>query len=203
MNSALEQFESNIQRTRTLAAIHNVLGTRTTSALDTSDILRSALVLAVSALDQYIHEIVRLGILEIYHGRRTHTSSSLKFGVSLRGALQIRVAPEDDSWRDSEIRGHHSWQRFEHPDRIADAIRLILDMSLWDTVASDLGSDTPDVKQRLKLIVDRRNKLTHEADIDPRFPNTHWPIDDQMVFDSITFIEQVVHSIHKAVAGLL
>ena len=41
MNSALEQFESNIQRTRTLVAIHNVLGTRTTSALDTSDILRS------------------------------------------------------------------------------------------------------------------------------------------------------------------
>lgn len=201
MNSALEQFESNIQRTRTLAAIHNVLGTRTTSALDTSDILRSALVLAVSALDQYVHEIVRLGILEIYRGRRTHTSSSLKFGVSLRSALQIRVTPEDDSWLDSEIREHHSWQSFEHPDRIADAIRLISDMSLWDTVASDLGSDTSDVKQRLKLIVDRRNKITHEADIDPSFPNARWPIDDQMVFDSITFVEQVVHSIHKAVAG--
>lgn len=201
MNLALEQFESNIQRTRTLATLHSVLGTRTTSALDTSDILRSALVLTVSALDQYVHEIVRLGILEIYRGRRPYTSSSLKFSVSLRSALQIRIAPADDSWLDNEIREHHSWQSFEHPDKIADAIRLISDVSLWDTVASDLGSVAPDVKQRLKLIVDRRNKITHEADIDPSFPNTRWPIDDQMVFDSITFIEQVVYSIHKAMAG--
>ena len=199
MNSALEQFESNIQRTRALAAIHNVLGTRTTSALDTSDILRSALVSAVSALDQYIHEIVRLGILEIYRGLRTNTLSWLKFEVSLGNALQIRAAPDDDSWLDSEIRERHSWQSFEHPDRVADAIRLISDVNLWDTVASDLGSVTADVKQRLKLIVDRRNKIAHEADIDPSFPNTRWPIDDQMVSDSTTFIEQVVHSIHKAV----
>ena len=75
MNSALAQFELNAQRAHTLTAIHNVLGSRTTRALDTSDILRSALVLAVSALDQYVHEVVRLGVLEIYRGRRTHTSS--------------------------------------------------------------------------------------------------------------------------------
>jgi len=199
MNSALEQFELNIQRTRTLASIHNALGTRTTRALDTSDILRSVLVLAVSALDQYVHEIVRLGMLEIYHGQRPHTSSSLKFSVSLKSALQINIAPEDDSWLDSEVREHHSWQSFEQPDRIADAVRLISDVSLWDTVASDLGSVTTDVKQRLSLIVDRRNKIAHEADIDPSFPNMRWPIDDQMVFDSITFIERLVYSIHKAV----
>jgi len=200
MNSALEQFELNIQRARTLAAIHNVLGIRTTKALDTSDILRSALVLAVSALDQYVHEVVRLGLLEIYGGRRAHTPTSLKFGVSLGRALQILVEPEDDSWLDTEIRERHSWQSFEHPDRIADAIRLISDVSIWDTVARDLTYDTSDVKRRLGLIVDRRNKITHEADLDPSFPNMRWPIDDEMVFDAITFIAQVVQSIHKAVS---
>lgn len=201
MNAALEQFESNIQRTRTLAALHKALGTRTTGALDTSDVLRSALVLAVSALDQYIHEIVRLGMLEIYRGNRAHALLWLKFEVSLRGALQIRMSPNDESWLDNEIRERHSWQAFEQPDRIADAIRLISDARLWEAVASDLGLDTPDVKQTLKLIVDRRNKIAHEADINPSFPSARWPVDDEMVLDSIAFIEGVVRSIQKAVSG--
>jgi len=73
-------------------------------------------------------------------------------------------------------------------------------MSLWETVASDLGHDTDYIKQRIKLIVDRRHKIAHEADIDPSFPNMRWPIDDQTVIETVTFIEQVVLSIHKAIA---
>ena len=200
MNSALEQFQSNIQRTRILLGIHDVLKTQTTGALDISDILRSALVMAVSALDQYIHEIVRLGILEIYRGERNITIPSLKFNVSLGSVRQCLINPSDVTWLDDEVRECHSWQSFEHPDRIADAIRLISDMSLWETVASDLGHDTDYIKQRIKLIVGRRNKIAHEADIDPSFPNTRWPIHDQMVIETITFIEQVVLNIHKAIA---
>jgi len=95
MNSALEQFQSNIQRTRILFGIHDVLKTQTTGALDISDILRSALVMAVSALDQYIHEIVRLGILEIYRGERNITIPSLKFNVSLGSVRQCLINPSD------------------------------------------------------------------------------------------------------------
>lgn len=68
-------------------------------------------------------------------------------------------------------------------------------------MASDLGHDVHHAKQMLALIIDRRNKITHEADTDPSFPKMRWPIDSQMVSDSISFIEEVVSSIHKAVAG--
>ena len=200
MNSALEQFKSNIERTRIVFGIHDTLKTQTTGVLDISDILRSALVMAVSALDQYIHEIVRLGILEIHRSERNITIPSSKFNVSLGSVRQCLINPSDISWLDNEIRERHSWQSFEHPDKIADAIRLISDISLWETVASDLGYDADYIKQRIKLIVDRRNKIAHEADIDPSFPNTRWPIDDQMVIETVTFIEQVVLSIHKAIA---
>lgn len=40
-----------------------------TSALDVSDMLRAALVLAVRALDYYVHEVVTLGMLEIHRGQ--------------------------------------------------------------------------------------------------------------------------------------
>jgi len=200
MNSALDQFQLNIQRTRILCGIHDVLKTKTTGALDISDILRSALVMAVSALDQYIHEIVRLGILEIYRGERNVTVQSLKFNVSLESVRRCLINPSDATWLDDEVRERHSWQSFEQPDRIADAIRLISDVNLWETVASNFGTDTDYIKRRIKLIVDRRNKIVHEADIDPSFPNTRWPIDDKTVIETVTFIEQVVLSIHKAIA---
>ena len=65
---------------------------------------------------------------------------------------------------------------FQQPDKIADAIRLFSDVKLWQQVALELAIPEQDVKARLKLIVDRRNKIAHEADVDPSFPNMRWPI---------------------------
>lgn len=63
MQSALEQFRLSISRVRDLIAVHNSVKGQSTPALDISDILRAALVLSVSELDYYVHEVVRLGIL--------------------------------------------------------------------------------------------------------------------------------------------
>lgn len=46
--------------------------------------------------------------------------------------------------------------------------------------------------------MDRRNKIAHEADIDPSFGiGNRWPIDAITVNDAVDFIEQVVESIHQ------
>jgi hypothetical protein len=48
------------------------------------------------------------------------------------------------------------------------------------------------------LIVDRRNKIAHQADIDPTLGlGNRWNIDELMVGDVVNFIEQVVESIHQ------
>ncbi|MDE5122675.1 MAG: hypothetical protein O4965_22525 [Trichodesmium sp. St19_bin1] len=47
-------------------------------------------------------------------------------------------------------------------------------------------------------MVERRNKIAHEADIDPSYNiGERWPIDEDMVNDAVNFIEGVVHSIHQ------
>ena len=51
-----------------------------------------------------------------------------------------------------------------------------------------------DVRRQLNLIVDRRNKIAHEADSDPTFPGSRWPIDEALVDEAVDFIEQVVES---------
>ena len=60
------------------------------------------------------------------------------------------------------------------------------------------SDDIKQIKEQLSSIVERRNKIAHEADINPTY-NTgeRWPIDENMVNDAVDFIEQVVNSIHQ------
>jgi transcriptional regulator NrdR family protein len=247
MQSALNQFRISIQRVRDLIALHNSVKAQATAALDISDILRSALVLSVSALDYYIHEVVTLGMLEIHRGTRPEPpvtnnstqSSFSRFKVSLGSAREDRKIAIDieswviselqqsygddflqqshnisslipiianiilnklnnTSWLEAEIRENLSYKSFQDPDKIAEAIRYISDKKLWQEVADKLGRTDKDIKQQLKLIVDRRNKIAHEADIDPTLNlGNRWEIDESMVNDAVDFIEQVVEAIHQ------
>ena len=123
MQAAIDQFRVNIARVRNLGVIYNTLNAQTTAAIDLSDILRSELVMAVSALDYYIHEIVRLGMLEIYRGTRPETSAFLRFQISLERVRQAASALTSDDWLDNEIRECHGWRSFQQAKPIAGAIR--------------------------------------------------------------------------------
>jgi len=244
---ALDQFRISIARVRDLISIHNSVKAQSTPALDLSDILRAALVLAVSALDYYVHEVVTLGMLEIHRGQRSEPnplpnssqSAFSRFQVSLGGARQERLIAIDiaswlepeiqqrqgssflqqsytvsallpfissgvlnrlnnASWLEDEVRERLGYESFQQPDKIANAIRLISDKKLWDEVATKLGRSARDVKQQLSAIVDRRNKIAHEADIDPTFGiGSRWYIDEILVNDAVDFIEQLVEGIHQ------
>ncbi|NJP08464.1 MAG: hypothetical protein HC866_02465 [Leptolyngbyaceae cyanobacterium RU_5_1] len=247
MQSALDQFHISIGRVRDLIALHNSVKAQATGALDVSDMLRAALVLAVSALDYYVHEVVTLGMLEIHRGNRsepipsanTTQSAFSRFQVSLGGARQDRLTAIDiaswleaeiqqtqgytffqqsytvsdliptisssilgrlnsTSWLESEIRERLGYQSFQQADKIADAIRYISDKKLWDEVAIQMTKSPKDIKQQLNSIVDRRNKIAHEADIDPTFNiGSRWNIDEVLVGDAVDFIEMLVESIHQ------
>jgi RiboL-PSP-HEPN len=247
MQSALDQFRISIGRVRDLIALHSSVKAQATSALDVSDLLRAALVLSVSALDYYVHEVVTLGMLEIHRGQRSEPppspnatqSAFSRFQVSLGGARQDRLTAIDvaswleneiqqaegyaflqqpyavaalipalsnsivnklnnTSWLEGEIRERLGYQSFQQADKIADAIRYISDTKIWDEVAIQAAKSAKEIKQQLNSIVDRRNKIAHEADIDPTFNiGSRWNIDEVLVGDAVDFIEMLVESIHK------
>jgi hypothetical protein len=102
------------------------------------------------------------------------------------------------SWLESEIRERLGYQSFQQADKIADAIRYISGEKLWDKVAMQMNKPAKDIKQQLNSIVDRRNKIAHEADIDPTFNiGSRWNIDEVLVGDAVDFIEELVESIHQ------
>lgn len=48
----------------------------------------------------------------------------------------------------------------------------------------------------MMLMVDRRNKIVHEADMDSTPYDNRWPIDEALAEDVINFIEQITEAIH-------
>lgn len=197
----IQQFRENIERVRAIGGLYEALKQLTTPVLDASDLLRTQIVMAVSSLDHYIHEIVRFGMLEIYDGERPPTDAFQRFQVTIGAAMTGLVGSSSSIWFETEIREKHGYLAFQHPDKIADAIRLFSSCELWPLVAAQLGLTVQDVKTRLQLIVERRNKITHEADLDPSYSGigTRWPISCNDTTQAVEFIQNLCEAIHSIV----
>ncbi len=197
MLNPIEQFRENITRVQGISGLYTTLDNATTAAVDLTDLLRAQIVMIVSALDLYIHEITRIGMLEVYNGQRSQTDAFLRFQVTLESAMQGISNPRVNEWLDTEIREKHSHLSFQDPDKIADAVRRFSSCELWPSVAKQINLDVQDVKSRLRAIVDRRNKIAHEADLDPNYPGTitRWPISPADVASTLHFIQKVCEAI--------
>jgi len=193
MLNPIEQFRENITRIRGLGGVYTTFSNVTTAVVDLTDLLRAQIVMIVSALDLYVHEITRTGMLEIYNGNRPQTDSFLRFQVTLDSAIDGIANPTVSDWLDIEIRERHSHLSFQDPDNVADAVRRFSSCELWPSVARELHIDVQDVKNRVRAIVKRRNQIVHEADLDPTYPGTiiRRSITPADVTSTVDFIQDV------------
>ena len=196
MQAILEQFRANLDRVRSIHQLYLGLSSSVAPVIDLSDLLRAEVVLLVSALDHYIHELTRKGMLEVWRGERNATSAFQKFTVTLSTARLLFHNQNLEALIETEIRLAHSWKTFQMPDKIADAIRLFSDTSLWKEVALRLDKKPDDLKKQVELLIDRRNKIAHEADTDPSYPGQRWTIDKALVENAIAFIGETVEAVH-------
>ena len=199
MQRAIEAFRDCIARVEHLAGLHKAIGSLTTPAVDSSDLLRAQIVLAVSALDYCVHEVTLIGMLQLYQGVRPTTNAFTGYRISV-GSMLSGYKAGSAAWLETEIRERHSFLSFQQPDKIADAIRLFSDVKLWQSVAKLMGEDDATIKSRLRLLIDRRNKIAHEADLDPSYPGARWPISDVDVATSRQFLSELVEAIHSVIA---
>jgi hypothetical protein len=138
-------------------------------------------------------------MIETALGHRVPTDAFRRFSVSTQAALRAAQGAPPTTWMDEEIRRQHGHVSFQHPDKIADAIRLIWDQPLWTTIAPHIGKTAADLKQTLQLIVARRNQIAHEADRDPTPPHERWPITHTDVEAAISLIESIVTTLDSVV----
>ena len=195
----VELFRRNISGVRHMGGVHSALERLTTGAVQAEDILRAQIVMAVSALDSYVHELVLIGVADIFVGTRPAVDGFNKFRVSLSLAKSNAMSGSR-AWVEEEVRKQHGHLTFQQPDKIADAIRLFHDTPLWPSLSARLGRSDRDIRDQLNLIVDRRNKIAHESDMDPSYPGQRWPISDSMVRAAVDFIDTLVEAIDAEVS---
>lgn len=199
MSFELQAFEASIDRCRALVASAEYLRQHAPALKETADdILRAGLAQAVSALDRFVHERIRTSMLDTARGMRNRTTVFNRFPVPLASALDS--APHGpiamDAWLSPAITEQHGILSFQRAEKIADAVRLVrtVEKGLWPAVAAALGeSDVKDLKERLDLIVDRRNQIVHQDDAETASGRA--AIDDKMVTEAIDFLSSVVSEI--------
>ena len=168
---AKESFAKNIGRCMTLLSIHKSKWPRR-PAQQGDDLLRAIVMLAVSALDSYMHYIVLENAPQIAmafaNGKTTVPGKlldSIKGVLTPERALRLvgRKRP------DLEIRGIISEfieeRTFQNPGEIENALKLITIDDFWDDLRKRLGLRRKNqVKEYLVLYITRRHKIVHEAD---------------------------------------
>lgn len=197
MNQAFSQFLINIEEVRKTHLISTSMNVPTSSIVDTSPILRSCIVLSISALDHLIHELAIIGMCEIFNGTRIVTNKYNDFNITLGFMTSITAVPPLITF-ESEIRRRLGWQTFQRSDKIKDAIALFNSIQLWQQVSVAMADTETNIKNRLNLIVDRRNMIAHEADIEPIY-KTKRTISNADITGSIDFIEKLGTTIYNLV----
>jgi hypothetical protein len=174
-----------------------------------SDLRRSALVIAVSGIDSYMHWLVYRKV------------SALRREGDLPGALARISIPlaELASLAEAAIQGRQNqietrpWVQVKHTiqkrlrketfqthEQVSNALAMAGVKSAWPRIATLMGISQDIIKTRLDGIVNRRNQIVHEGDIvrASRPRNLQYnEVDSDIVAEDIGWIEELLGAIQE------
>ena len=200
MNRAITQFNENSVSIKELGKLFDLIHDNyPLLKIQADDILRAQFVMIVSALDCYIHDVVKIGILEIYLGQRSSSRKIEKYPINLPILHQIENAPDEQTklaFLEKHIQSKSSKDSFQSPQNIEDALGLINLDKIWTKLSPKMNKQPADIRDQLALIVDRRNKIAHESDRDI-LSGGKIAIDKRLVNNTINFIDSLCESIYR------
>jgi len=200
MNRAITQYNNNSKSIKELGQLFDLINDNyPLLKTQAEDILRAQFVMIVSALDCFIHDVVRIGMLEIYLGQRNSSKNTEKFPINLTILQQIeKVADETTklAFLEKHIDSKNSENSFQSPRNIEYALGLINLDKIWTKLSLEMNRQPEDIRSQLALVVDRRNKIAHESDRDNLLGGKIF-IDKMLVNNTISFIDNLCDSISK------
>ena len=204
-----DNFNEVWNRADLFATLHAYVINNVAAVIQPDELLRAEWALRVSALDLYIHEVISQNLLKIFQGTRPVCPGYSKLQISSDTLMRIHAngpGLASDTAFDLEIRTRLARVTYQFPDDIADGIRMVSPIELWNEIAKHHGATVAAVKSEagvlrgeLTQIVNRRNKIVHEGDLQPSVPRVPWPITRQDVDHVKTTIERIVCGIEAKV----
>jgi hypothetical protein len=203
MQQAIDTFKLNIDSVKQLDAIYQYLEQNNVGkTLDLSEILRAEIVLAVSAMDNFISDLLLMGLIENFEQRKPLSNEFAKFRLDMQTVVKILDEPsqrEKAAVLGEYIRKFNEGNSYQEPKNIANTLKLLGITDLWNKVSVIMGIKNPaDVSKELEIIVWNRNKIAHEADFNPttlkKYPRVR-----EDTFKAVEFVEKLCTAIYKIV----
>lgn len=166
MQQSYQRFIELVKDTENVETLHNYFEKFITAPIDISDLLRWQWVQCISAFDKFIHDLVRVGMLDIFLGNRVSTPKYNAFQIDIQTYSDMMNNSVDASLIfERKIVMKHSFLAFQDPSKVADALAFIWnDNDKWEKISSLMGMSKYDCTTYLKNIVIRRNQIVHEGD---------------------------------------
>ena len=170
MRNPKTSFDLNIKSLKELHEIHRIFELKM-PAMDLSEVLRAEYVMIVSALDCYIHDIVRTKMKRLMFDNiaisalPSHFSS---FKIPLGKAKQLldaQTEEEKDAIVSQTLKETLYKFSFESEQTVEQAMSYIGIKGVWTKLKPYMSMEPCDIKTNLNIIVRRRNSIAHQSDI--------------------------------------
>jgi len=194
MTDAKKRFDKNIDSILVLSSIYDYLKQQVT-AFDLSEVLRAEYVLIVSSLDFYIHEIVRNGLLKKFDEQNNDTGlDKVAIPLDIVKVLLNTDGVERKQILNEIIKKILSKDSYQAPQAIEQALGIINIKKIWSELVKNTNESAADVRDKLSLIINERNKIAHESHIN-FLTGEKEGIDKQTVTDCLDYIKWFVDKV--------
>jgi len=169
MITAVLLFRQNRNRILKLGAVYDFwLGQAPLLQEQLDEVLRAQLVQTVSAFDTFIHDCVRIGIVNNYISSGVMSNSLKNYPIPYEDVKMIDSFSNTGDkalYLDGVIRKINSKDSYQSPTSVEYALGLLGVNSIWTKVAPGMKMNPEDIKLELANVVNRRNKIAHESDM--------------------------------------
>lgn len=170
MKTAITLFQNNRLRILDLGTIYDVLIAKV-PLIETQaeEILRAQVVLMVSAFDTFIHDCVRIGIVRQFTSTGLLSNSLKSYPIpfeDFQAINNIQTVADRATYLDGVIKKVNAKDSYQSPSSVEYALGLLGVTSMWTKLSPIMKMPASDIKAELANIVNRRNKIAHESDMD-------------------------------------
>ncbi|WP_165236018.1 HEPN domain-containing protein [Aquisphaera insulae] len=167
MKKAKSRFDANWELAEHLRVLYVSLQSISVPIYQPEDTLRASIVAVVGALDTFVRDLVCVGVREMLAGSRLRTQRFRSLKLPVNVMLSYMENPSQTNAIEQEILNSFINRTYQRPEQIENGILLLRDGDLWRDIDRRLNLAPGDVAKELNSIVDRRNQIVHEGDVDP------------------------------------
>ena len=193
----LKQFNSSIEVVRQKDEIIQFLSAHGQSTLE---IRQSQIILLMSALDLYIHDIVKYCIIQKFNGNQTKTKQYKELLIPMQSVELAIQNPESSDWLDEVITSINQYKSFTSYGKIKNQFEAVgLKSKKFNELVLKTESDfgVSDLIEKLRSL---RNRLAHQDQ--ESINSLGSELTEEKINQYIGFIYQLVQDIHQTIIEL-